>query len=140
MKLVLFGIGVSGFCALGYEVLWTRILTLTIGTSVYGFTIMLIAFLTGIALGSNAYGLIFNVLLPAAHGVRNRILGFGAVQFMIGAAALAVAIHKHWSDSGVLVIPVSTSTPPRARGSSSLVRLLSTQISSFVSVYFVASC
>ena len=92
VKLVLFGIGVSGFCALGYEVLWTRILTLTIGTSVYGFTIMLIAFLTGIALGSNAYGLIFNVLLPAAHGVRNRILGFGAVQFMIGAAALAVTI------------------------------------------------
>jgi spermidine synthase len=91
-KLVLFGIGVSGFCALGYEVLWTRILTLTIGTSVYGFTIMLIAFLTGIALGSNAYGLIFNMLLPAAHGVRNRIFGFGAVQFMIGAAALAVTI------------------------------------------------
>lgn len=92
VKLVLFGIGVSGFCALGYEVLWTRILTLTIGTSVYGFTIMLIAFLTGIALGSNAYGLILNVLLPAAHGVRNRILGFGAVQFIIGAAALAVTI------------------------------------------------
>jgi spermidine synthase len=91
-KVVLLGIGVSGFCALGYEVLWTRILTLTIGTSVYGFTIMLIAFLTGIALGSNAYGLIFKTLLPAVHGVRNRILGFGAVQFMIGAAALAVTI------------------------------------------------
>ena len=91
-KLVLFGIGVSGFCALGYEVLWTRILTLTIGTSVYGFTIMLIAFLTGIALGSNTFGLIFNVLLPSANRMRNRILGFGAVQFMIGAAALAVTI------------------------------------------------
>src|SRR5262245_4276215 len=34
-RLVLWGIGVSGFCALGYEVLWTRMLSLVVGTSVY---------------------------------------------------------------------------------------------------------
>ncbi|MDH3519600.1 MAG: fused MFS/spermidine synthase, partial [Myxococcales bacterium] len=57
-RMVLWGIGVSGFCALGYEVLWTRILSLVIGTSVYGFATMLVAFLAGIAAGSQAYGLL----------------------------------------------------------------------------------
>ena len=56
LKLVLWGIGVSGFCALGYEILWTRVLTIVVGASVYGFTTMLVAFLTGIAFGSKAYG------------------------------------------------------------------------------------
>ncbi len=56
-RLVLYGIGASGFCALGYEILWTRMLTLVVGTSVYSFTTMLVAFLAGIALGSQAYGL-----------------------------------------------------------------------------------
>ena len=92
-RLVLWGIAVSGFCALGYEVLWTRILTLTIGTSVYGFTIMLVAFLTGIALGSASYGLFVRVCKFIVRDVRSRILGFGAVQIIIGAAALLVTIH-----------------------------------------------
>ena len=49
LALVFWGIGISGFCALGYEVFWTRILTIAVGASVYGFTIILVAFLTGIA-------------------------------------------------------------------------------------------
>jgi spermidine synthase len=48
VRMTLLGIGVSGFCALGYEVLWTRMLTLVVGTSVYSFTVMLVAFLGGI--------------------------------------------------------------------------------------------
>lgn len=43
---------VSGLAALIYEVVWTRVLTLVIGSSIYAFTIMLATFLTGIALGS----------------------------------------------------------------------------------------
>jgi spermidine synthase len=92
-RMILYGIGISGFCALGYEVLWTRILTLTIGTSVYGFTIMLVAFLTGIALGSEAYGLLLKLRPSVTHTVRSHILGFGIVQIIIGAAALLVTIH-----------------------------------------------
>jgi len=92
-KLVLWGIGVSGFCALGYEVLWTRVLSIVIGTSVYGFTTMLVAFLTGIALGSKAYG-----LMPSFAGARQQegrgsAIGFGMVQILIGIAAIAVTIH-----------------------------------------------
>lgn len=57
-RLVLAGIAVSGFCALGYEVLWTRMLTMVLGTSTYAFTLLLVAFLCGIGAGSAAYGLL----------------------------------------------------------------------------------
>jgi len=42
----------SGFTALAFEVLWARLLVLTIGSSVYAFSAMLSAYLLGIALGS----------------------------------------------------------------------------------------
>lgn len=93
--LVVWGIGVSGFCALGYEVLWTRILGIVIGTNVYGFTLMLAAFLTGIAAGSGAYGLWARRLRPPEAGgcpVSRLIGGFGMVQIAIGVSALVVTV------------------------------------------------
>src|SRR5262245_23370655 len=57
-RIVLAGIAVSGFCALGYEVLWTRTLTMVLGTSTYAFTVLLVAFLCGIGAGSASYGLV----------------------------------------------------------------------------------
>ncbi len=92
-RMVLLGIGISGFCALGYEVLWTRILTLTIGTSVYGFTIMLATFLTGIALGSETYALFLKLIPSADSDTRRQVLAFGIVQFVIGISALAVTFY-----------------------------------------------
>src|SRR4029453_23141 len=50
--LVLLVFALSGFAAMLYEVGWTRALALTIGSSVYGFTLMLIAFLAGLAAGA----------------------------------------------------------------------------------------
>ena len=47
--------GVSGFAALAYEVLWTRILIFVLGSHTYAFTTLLMAFLSGIALGSIAF-------------------------------------------------------------------------------------
>lgn len=93
LRLVLLGIGVSGFCALGYEVLWTKTLTLTVGTSVYGFSIMLIAFLVGIALGSTAYGFLAKLFRSGRPATRHSVIAFGVVQLVIGAAALFVTIH-----------------------------------------------
>lgn len=49
---VLFGIGVSGFCALAYEVIWFRILDLFLNGTTYAFTVMLVTFLIGLAGGS----------------------------------------------------------------------------------------
>jgi spermidine synthase len=46
-------IGLSGLAALGAEVLWTRILSLLFGGTVYTFSIILGAFLAGLGLGSS---------------------------------------------------------------------------------------
>ena len=94
LKLVLWGIGVSGFCALGYEVLWTRILSIVIGASVYSFTLLLMAFLAGIGLGSAAYGLFLRISGTRHQGRPLRsIIGFGFVQVIIGVSALFVTMN-----------------------------------------------
>ncbi len=51
-RLILIGFAISGFSALAYEVVWTKILALIIGSSVYAFSTMLVTFLLGLALGS----------------------------------------------------------------------------------------
>ena len=93
LKLVLWGIGISGFCALGYEVLWSRILTIVAGASIYSFTTMLVAFLTGIALGSGGYGLAPRILKVKDKGIGRSIAWFGIVQIIIGVSALLVTIY-----------------------------------------------
>jgi len=92
-RLALWGIGVSGFCALGYEVLWSRILTIVAGASVYSFTTMLIAFLAGIALGSEAYGLLPKLFKIKEKGITRSLSWFGGVQIIIGVTALLVTMY-----------------------------------------------
>ncbi len=50
---VYFAIGLSGLCALGAEVIWTRTLSLMLGPTVYTFSIILGVFLTGLGIGSS---------------------------------------------------------------------------------------
>jgi spermidine synthase len=50
--IVLVAFALSGFAALCYEVIWSRVLALIIGSSVYAFSIMLATFLTGLAVGA----------------------------------------------------------------------------------------
>jgi spermidine synthase len=45
-------IGISGLTALGAEVVWTRLLSLLLGGTVYAFSIILAVFLAGLAIGS----------------------------------------------------------------------------------------
>jgi len=47
---------VSGFCSMAYEVIWTKLLGLIIGPTTYSFTIVLVTFITGLALGSMIFG------------------------------------------------------------------------------------
>src|SRR5580658_7517912 len=47
-------IALSGMCALGAEVIWTRLLSVMIGATVYTFSIILAVFLIGLGLGSGA--------------------------------------------------------------------------------------
>ena len=46
-------IGLSGMCALGAEVIWTRLLSLILGGTVYTFAIILAVFLAGLGIGSH---------------------------------------------------------------------------------------
>ena len=52
LRLALIGIGLSGFVAMLYEVAWTRLLALALGSSTHAFSLMLITFISGIALGA----------------------------------------------------------------------------------------
>lgn len=45
----------SGLLSMAAEVLWTRILVFTLGSTVYAFTVILATFLTGLALGSRLF-------------------------------------------------------------------------------------
>ena len=45
-------IAISGACALGAEVVWTRLLSLMLGATVYTFSMILGVFLTGLGIGS----------------------------------------------------------------------------------------
>jgi len=53
-RLVYFVIGMSGLCALGAEVVWTRLLSLMLGASTYTFSLILAVFLAGLGIGSAA--------------------------------------------------------------------------------------
>jgi spermidine synthase len=75
--LVMIGIGISGFCALAYEVLWTRMLNLFFHNTVHSFTSMLATFLIGIALGS----FIYSKFLSRS---RRKVQMFVFIQVLIG--------------------------------------------------------
>ena len=51
---VLIAIGISGMTALAAEVIWTRILSLMFGATVYTFSVILASFLVGLGIGSSA--------------------------------------------------------------------------------------
>jgi spermidine synthase len=59
-------IALSGACALGAEVVWTRLLGPMLGATVYTFSIILAVFLVGLAIGSGAGSLLSNVGRPQA--------------------------------------------------------------------------
>ena len=48
----LWALGLTGFASMIYEVSWTRTLSMILGSSVYAFTLMLVAFICGLGLGS----------------------------------------------------------------------------------------
>ena len=53
-RAVFLTIAISGMCALGAEVVWTRLLATMLGATVYTFSIILAVFLVGLGLGSTA--------------------------------------------------------------------------------------
>jgi spermidine synthase len=83
--LAVLGFGISGFTALGYEVLWTRALEQFTHNSTYAYTAMLAMFLLGIGGGS---------ALAAAWVDRARrpLAAFGAVEIAIGLSVIGALL------------------------------------------------
>jgi spermidine synthase len=93
-------IALSGLTALAAEVIWTRLLSLMLGGTVYTFSIILAVFLLGLGLGS-AYG------STLGRRVRSPRIALGYAQFLIalGVAWTAFMIAKslpYWPISGGL--------------------------------------
>jgi spermidine synthase len=80
---ILVAFAFSGLSSMVYEVAWTRVLALILGSSTYAFTTMLVTFLTGIALGS--------FLFASLWGKRRVNLALlGVVELGIGLTALII--------------------------------------------------
>ena len=56
IPVLLGGFGLSGFAAMAYQVAWTRTITMSIGSATYAFTLIVGAFILGLALGSAVLG------------------------------------------------------------------------------------
>ena len=82
-QLLLWTFAVSGFCALGYALLWTRLLISFLGSSTDAFSLMLTALLLGIAVGSFLFAAI-------ARRVTWYVNLFGLVQIGIGLSIVAL--------------------------------------------------
>ncbi|MEM7202122.1 MAG: fused MFS/spermidine synthase [Planctomycetota bacterium] len=65
-RLLLFGFGLSGFAAMAYQVAWTRVISLSIGSATYAFTLIVGAFILGLAIGAAILGRIGQVGARAA--------------------------------------------------------------------------
>lgn len=72
-------IGLSGLGALGAEVVWTRLLSLMLGASVYTFSIILAVFLIGLGFGSSAGAMVARVARPRLALAWTQLLVAGGV-------------------------------------------------------------
>ncbi len=86
--LIYLAIGLSGAGALGAEVVWTRLLGLILGATVYTFSIILAVFLGGLALGSGAGSVLWRFVRPQA------ALGYCQLLLMAAIAWTAFALAK----------------------------------------------
>ena len=86
VRIILIGLGISGFTSFAYEIYWARSLVFILGNSTYALTTMLSAFLSGIGLGG--YLIRFFIRRFEDHAVI-----FGWVQVFLGVfSALALPL------------------------------------------------
>ena len=91
-QVVWWAFAISGFVALGYEVAWTRLLSIFIMNTVYSFTIMLTTFLVGLAIGSL-------IMARRADRIAQPLKVFGYLQMLIGLSAIESPVFMMKIDS-----------------------------------------
>jgi len=89
-KLVYTAIALSGLTALGAEVVWTRLLSLLLGATVYTFSIILAVFLIGLWAGSSAGSFM-------ARRVKQPKLALAGCQILLAVAIAATAYTLAYS-------------------------------------------
>lgn len=76
VRLAVWGIGISGFVAMLYQIAWTRLLALALGSSTHAFALMLMTFIVGLAAGS--------AVVSAWRGLRRPLVAFGWAELALG--------------------------------------------------------
>jgi len=82
LRTVLFGTALSGAASFGYEIIWIRMLSMAVGSTMHAFELMLASFIAGIALG----GL---WVRKHADNTESPVRLVGCMQIFMGIAALA---------------------------------------------------
>ncbi len=85
----LIGMAIEGFVAMGLEVIWFRALILTYGSNTYSFSVVLIVFLAGTAIGSACLGWL-------AGRVKNLLWLLAVTQLVLGVYIIA---SLYWYDA-----------------------------------------
>jgi spermidine synthase len=80
-RILFFLFGLSGFCGLIYESIWTHYLKLFLGCAAYAQTLVLVIFMGGMALGAWGIG-------RFSGKIRNLLIGYAVVEASIGVAAV----------------------------------------------------
>ncbi len=96
---ILVAIGLSGFVALGSEVVWTRLMALLLGATTYTFSIILAVFLAALGIGSSIGA------FASRHTERPRVL-FGMCQ---AGAVVGIAWTAHALSSQLPYWPINPS-------------------------------
>ena len=88
-------IGLTAFASLLYEIAWTRVLVLLVGSSTYAFTTILVCFLLGLGLGSL-------LAIGKGRGIRELVIRAALIQGAI--AALAALLFPFFRALPVYII------------------------------------
>jgi spermidine synthase len=94
----------SGLLTMAFEILWTRILVFTLGSSVYSFTVILATFLAGLALGSRLFAALEGRARPL-YTLAAALLGAGVAVLVLGplstrSQAVLVALTSRFGWTG----------------------------------------
>ncbi|MGD9140046.1 MAG: fused MFS/spermidine synthase [bacterium] len=84
-RYILVAFAISGFCALSYEIVWTRLLIASIGPASYSFATVLSCFVLGLAVGSAVYAAL-------SERIRNKVFSCGVLIVLTGLAATVAAL------------------------------------------------
>lgn len=91
----------SGFCGLAYELLWVRLLTLSLGATTASFSIVLAVFFGGLALGSRWAG-------KRSVGAKRPLAAYAALEALTG--VLGVALYPVLKNLGFVVATIDPGT------------------------------